>query len=148
MLPAQTASIKGNTKAKKGEAGGESESRSTATVKATGRWTREEHFRFLEALKLYGKEWKRVQQHVETRSSTQARSHAQKFFVKLEKKNLTMEQFLSQVDMGNLKSMIENDSDYGEEADMAACYDRVSTSQYSQSAKSPKNKYRKPTFHI
>jgi SHAQKYF class myb-like DNA-binding protein len=62
--------------------------------KATGRWTREEHFRFLEALKLYGKEWKRVQMHVGTRSSTQARSHAQKFFVKLEKKNLTMDQFL------------------------------------------------------
>lgn len=61
---------------------------------------------------------------METRSSTQARSHAQKFFVKLEKKNLTMEQFLSQIDMSNLKSMIENDSDYGEEADMAACYER------------------------
>jgi len=29
--------------------------------KSTGRWTREEHFRFLEALKIYGKEWKRVQ---------------------------------------------------------------------------------------
>ncbi|MGB0808799.1 MAG: Myb-like DNA-binding domain-containing protein, partial [bacterium] len=30
------------------------------TAKRTGRWTREEHFRFLEALKLFGKEWKRV----------------------------------------------------------------------------------------
>ena len=30
-------------------------------VKATGRWTREEHYRFLEALKIYGKEWKKVQ---------------------------------------------------------------------------------------
>lgn len=28
--------------------------------KATGRWTREEHYRFLEALKLFGKEWKKV----------------------------------------------------------------------------------------
>ena len=37
-----------------------------------------------------------------------------------------MEQFLSQIDMGNLKSMIENDSDYGEEVDMAVCYDKVS----------------------
>eukprot|EP00354_Favella_ehrenbergii_P008709 CAMPEP_0170451386 /NCGR_PEP_ID=MMETSP0123-20130129/648_1 /TAXON_ID=182087 /ORGANISM="Favella ehrenbergii, Strain Fehren 1" /LENGTH=37 /DNA_ID= /DNA_START= /DNA_END= /DNA_ORIENTATION= len=37
-----------------------------------------------------------------------------------------MEQFLSQIDMGNLKSMIENDSDYGEEVDMGACCDRVS----------------------
>jgi hypothetical protein len=25
-----------------------------------GRWTKEEHYRFLEALKLYGKEWKKV----------------------------------------------------------------------------------------
>ena len=31
------------------------------SVKATGRWTRDEHFRFLEALKMYGKEWKKVQ---------------------------------------------------------------------------------------
>ena len=26
-----------------------------------GRWTKDEHFRFLEALKLYGKEWRKVQ---------------------------------------------------------------------------------------
>jgi hypothetical protein len=35
-----------------------------------GRWTMDEHFRFLEALQRFGKEWKRVQQHVGTRSST------------------------------------------------------------------------------
>ena len=35
-----------------------------------GRWTKEEHLRFLEALKLFGKEWRRVQQHVGTRTST------------------------------------------------------------------------------
>ena len=29
-------------------------------TKATGRWTREEHYRFLEALKIHGKEWRRV----------------------------------------------------------------------------------------
>jgi len=29
-----------------------------------GRWTKDEHFRFLEALKLFGKEWKKVQEHV------------------------------------------------------------------------------------
>ena len=84
---------------------------------ATGRWTREEHFRFLEALKLFGKEWKHVQKHVGTRSSTQARSHAQKFFSKLDKKKMTLEDFLSQIDLGNLRSMIENDSDYGDEDD-------------------------------
>ena len=61
-----------------------------------------------------------------TRSSTQARSHAQKFFVKLEKKNLTMEQFLASVNMQNLRSMIENDSDYGEEADTGAINEKLS----------------------
>ena len=39
---------------------GDSVSEKTNTAKRTGRWTREEHFRFLEALKLFGKEWKRV----------------------------------------------------------------------------------------
>lgn len=33
----------------------------------------------------YGKDWKRVEQYVKTRSSSQVRSHAQKFFNKLQK---------------------------------------------------------------
>jgi SHAQKYF class myb-like DNA-binding protein len=64
-----------------------------------GRWTKEEHFRFLEALKYFGKEWKRVQEHVGTRTSTQARSHAQKFFNKLEKRETTLEAFLQTLDL-------------------------------------------------
>ena len=67
-----------------------------------GRWTKEEHYRFLEALKLYGKEWKKVQEHVKTRTSTQARSHAQKFFQKLEKKKQNLQDFLDNLDVNNL----------------------------------------------
>lgn len=69
----------------------------------TGRWTRLEHFKFLEALKIYGKEWSKVQEHVYTRTSTQARSHAQKFFAKLEKKQLTLDEFLERLDINQLK---------------------------------------------
>jgi SHAQKYF class myb-like DNA-binding protein len=53
-----------------------------------GRWQQDEHQRFIEAILNYGNEWKQVQKHVGTRSSTQARSHAQKFFVKIKKSNL------------------------------------------------------------
>lgn len=43
-----------------------------------GRWTNEEHEKFLEAIEIYGRDWKKVQGYVVTRTSTQARSHAQK----------------------------------------------------------------------
>ena len=52
----------------------------------TGRWTHEEHQKFVEAIFIYGNDWKVVQKHIGTRTSTQARSHAQKFLIRLKKK--------------------------------------------------------------
>ena len=51
----------------------------------TGRWTRREHLLFLEALKKYGKEWKKVASMVKTRTVVQTRTHAQKYFQKMSK---------------------------------------------------------------
>ena len=48
-----------------------------------GRWSFEEHIKFIEALVDHGKNWKDVQKYVGTRSAAQARSHAQKFLLKL-----------------------------------------------------------------
>jgi SHAQKYF class myb-like DNA-binding protein len=67
-----------------------------------GRWTKEEHFRFLKALKEFGKSWKEVQQYVGSRTSTQARSHGQKFFSKLEKRGYTLFEFLETLDLENM----------------------------------------------
>jgi SHAQKYF class myb-like DNA-binding protein len=36
-------------------------------------------------MSLFGKDWKKVEQHIGTRSGAQIRSHAQKFFTSLEK---------------------------------------------------------------
>jgi SHAQKYF class myb-like DNA-binding protein len=49
-------------------------------------WTPEEHQRFLEALNKYGhKDVKAISMHVNTRNATQVRTHAQKYFLRLER---------------------------------------------------------------
>lgn len=48
----------------------------------------------MKALNDYGRDWKRVAREVQTRTSTQCRSHAQKFIVSLEKQGITLEDAL------------------------------------------------------
>jgi SHAQKYF class myb-like DNA-binding protein len=51
-------------------------------TKTRSSWTRLEHEKFLQALELYGRAWKKIEAHVETRTAAQIRSHAQKCFQK------------------------------------------------------------------
>lgn len=53
-------------------------------VKA-GRWTSEEHSLFLQGLQMYNKQWKQIAELVKTRTVVQIRTHAQKYFQKLDK---------------------------------------------------------------
>ena len=48
-----------------------------------GRWTKKEHEKFIFALHEFGNKWDEVAEYVESRTITQVRSHAQKFFDKL-----------------------------------------------------------------
>jgi len=48
-----------------------------------GRWSKEEHEKFLEGIVLYNVNWKKVKTLIETRTPMQVRSHAQKFFNKM-----------------------------------------------------------------
>mmetsp|Transcript_21908 Transcript_21908/g.31922 ORF Transcript_21908/g.31922 Transcript_21908/m.31922 type:complete len:259 (+) Transcript_21908:71-847(+) len=54
----------------------------------TGRWTPDEHRLFLEGIMLYGKDWKKMQPLIKTRSLVQIRTHAQKVFKKIGLKKL------------------------------------------------------------
>ena len=48
-----------------------------------GRWTRDEHDKFLDGIIQYGINWKKVKTLINSRTLVQVRSHAQKFFLKL-----------------------------------------------------------------
>jgi SHAQKYF class myb-like DNA-binding protein len=53
-----------------------------------GRWTLEEHRKFITGVFLYGNNWKEIINIIGTRNAAQARSHCQKYFTKLAKLNL------------------------------------------------------------
>ena len=48
----------------------------------TGHWDEAEHDLFLHGVKLYGRTWSKVAKVVGTRTTIQARTHAQKYFAK------------------------------------------------------------------
>ena len=48
-------------------------------------WSKAEHDSFLQALQEHGKNWKLIAKTVGTRTVAQVRSHAQKYFLKLER---------------------------------------------------------------
>ena len=52
-----------------------------------GRWTQKEHALFVKGLELYNKQWKLIAELVKTRSVVQVRTHAQKYFIRLQKHN-------------------------------------------------------------
>ena len=65
---------------------------SEAKGSSNGRWTKQEHEKFLlgtvfltAGLQLYGRNWKKIEEIIGTRSGSQIRSHAQKFFLKTRK---------------------------------------------------------------
>ena len=68
-----------------------------------GKWSYEEHIKFIESFVNYGNKWKIIQKYIGTRSCNQIISHAQKFFLRL--KELKSDKYCFNFKKNNIQSL-------------------------------------------
>ena len=67
-------------------------------------WSRAEHEIFIQAYEAHGKNWKKIAELVETRNVSQVRSHAQKYFMKLERRSAREQARLKKASMPTVQA--------------------------------------------
>ena len=90
----------------------------------TGIWTKDEQMKFLEGIILHGNKWNLIQKLVHSRNTSQVRSHAQKFFLRLKnfKDGALGIDFAS---TKNCKQIIKEIQDYGKDKNISYLYNSI-----------------------
>lgn len=86
----------------------------TEPMEGKGRWTEQEHDRFLEGMKLYPRcPWKVLADHIGTRSPRQVQTHAQKYHQKIERRERGLRKVRRQIARTEHRIDIETMKNYG-----------------------------------
>ena len=91
------------------------EDRTTGKRSKQGRWTEEEQRLFATAVQIYGKRWKKLEQVMGTRTSTQCRSHGQKYFLKLKHEQSKSQSAADSLTDEDFPAELEEKEDLGNE---------------------------------
>ncbi|XP_050387660.1 protein REVEILLE 3 isoform X2 [Argentina anserina] len=86
MPPPSTASTTTSAAAQNAEDQSKRIRKPYTITKSRESWSDQEHEKFLEALQLFDRDWKKIEAFVGSKTVIQIRSHAQKYFLKVQKK--------------------------------------------------------------
>lgn len=83
-------------------------------MEGKGRWTEQEHDRFLEGMKLYPRcPWKVLADHIGTRSPRQVQTHAQKYYQKIERRERGLRKVRRQIARTEHRIDVETMKNFG-----------------------------------
>ena len=118
-------------------------------IQKEGRWTLKEHIQFLQALEKFGQNWKKISDFIPSRTSTQIRSHSQKFFKRLKEcKDIELGIDFTSRHINNVNDMIAHIKSVNKDYNIVNVFLYLSEKCYPNKNSQKENKENKANINI